>query len=102
MGKAETAATSIGIKILLSDLISQINETTFEIICMMLYNGFIEDDNDYFNQSYENIIYNNKLPTHFLEFKEQIIIDLGVLFHKHLLVPVKRILHTTKWGYDRF
>lgn len=101
MGKCETATASIGFKILLSDLILQINEHNFYLIKEILHDGFIEDDNDYFNQSYENIIYNNKLPTHFLEFKEQIIIDLGVLFHKHLLVPVKRILHTTRWGYDR-
>jgi hypothetical protein len=101
MGKCETATASIGFKILLSDLILQINENNFYLIKEILHNGFIEDDNDYFNQSYENIIYNNKLPTHFLEFKEQIIIDLGVLFHKYLLVPVKRILHTTRWGYDR-
>jgi hypothetical protein len=32
MGKCETSTTSIGIKILLSDLILQINEKNFDLI----------------------------------------------------------------------
>jgi hypothetical protein len=73
----------------------------------MLECGFIEDDNEYFNEVYKNIIY-GKLPEHFLEFKEHltndfknnglyhkstgIVIptkDYGCLFDKHLLVQVK-------------
>jgi len=121
MGKSETAYTSIGIKILLSDLISQINETTFEIICMMLYNGFIEDDNDYYNEVYNEVV-NCKLPETWLEYKEHLetnfkkygsynkskfsgqtwhTIENGCLYDQYLLVPIKEILSTTRYGYDR-
>ena len=121
MGKSETSIASIGIKILLSDLISQINETTFELICMMLYNGFIEDENDYYNEVYNEVV-NYKLPETWLEYKEYVetnfkkygsynkskfstkvhhTIEDGCLFDKYLLVPIKEIISSTRWGYDR-
>ena len=121
MGKSETSPASIGIKILLSDLISQINETTFELICMMLYNGFIEDENDYYNEVYNEVV-NYKLPETWLEYKEYVetnfkkygsynkskfstkvhhTIEDGCLFDKYLLVPIKEIISSTRWGYDR-
>ena len=56
MGKCETAIASLGISILLSDLVSQINETNFELIKKMLYDGCIEDCNDYYNEAYKNIL----------------------------------------------
>ena len=65
MGRCETATASIGIKILLSDLISQINETNFTLIKELLHRGFIEDDNDYFNEIYSKITCRNKLPENY-------------------------------------
>ena len=56
MGKSETASAALGIKILLSDLIPQINETNFNLIKKMLYDGFIEDSNDYYNEAYKNVL----------------------------------------------
>ena len=121
MGKSETSIASIGIKILLSDLISQINEATFELISMMLYNGFIEDENDYYNEVYNEVV-NYKLPETWLEYKEYVetnfkkygsynkskfstkvhhTIEDGCLFDKYLLVPIKEIISSTRWGYDR-
>ena len=121
MGKSETSIASIGIKILLSDLISQINEATFELISMMLYNGFIEDENDYYNEVYNEVV-NYKLPETWLEYKEyletnfkkygsynksrysnevQHTVENGCLFDQYLLVPIKKILSTERWGYDR-
>lgn len=121
MGKSETSTASIGIKILLSDLISQINETTFELISIMLYNGYIEDENDYCNEVYNEVM-NCKLPETWLEYKEYLetnfkkygsynkskysgqtlhSIENGCLFDKYLLVPIKEILSSTRWGYDR-
>lgn len=121
MGKSETSTASIGIKILLSDLISQINETNFELISMMLYNGFIEDENDYYNEVYNEVM-NFKLPETCLEYKEYVetnfkkygsynkskfsgqtwhTIEDGCLFDKYLLVPIKEIISSTRWGYDR-
>jgi len=121
MGKCETATTSVGIKILLSDLIVQINETNFTLIKNMLYDGFIEDENDSFNEVYSDIICSDELPIHFIDFKEQIMhnfknngsynksrngnviptIENGCLFNKHLLVPVKKIVTTERWGHNR-
>jgi len=121
MGKSETSTASIGIKILLSDLISQINEKNFEIICFMLYEGFIEDDNDYYNEVYNQVV-NRELPETWLEYKEYLetnfkkygsynklrfsnevhhTIENGCLFDQYLLFPIKKILSTERWGYDR-
>ena len=70
MGKCETSTTSIGVKILLSDLILQINEKNVDIIKEILYNGFISDENDIYNDVYSDIIWSNILPKNYLEFKE--------------------------------
>ena len=127
MGKCESATASIGIQILLSDLIEQINETNFNLIKKMLYDGCIEDNNDYYNEVYKNIVgygeNDNELPEDYLEFKEYLIKDFqvkgslykskfsnkveadlsnGSLFEKHLLVPIKNILETERWGYERY
>ena len=126
MGKSETASASIGIKILLSDLILQINETNFNLIKKMLYDGCIEDSNGYYNESYINIVgypYGEELPEDYLECKEYLINEFktqgsyykskfsskvepdlkdGTLFERYLLVPVKDILETERWGYERY
>ena len=127
MGKSETASASIGIKILLSDLILQINETNFNLIKQMLYDGCIEDSNGYYNEAYKNITGygedDNELPVDYLEFKEYLInefktngsyykskfsskvepdLKVGTLFERYLLVPIKHILETERWGYERY
>jgi hypothetical protein len=127
MGKSETATASIGIKILLSDLILQINETNFSLIKKMICNGFIEDDNEFYNEVYKKIVgYNEgdiQLPNNYLEFKNyltdkfknngsyhkskyssEVKPDLsdGCLLDKELLFPIKEILSTERWGYDRY
>jgi hypothetical protein len=126
MGKSETASASIGIKILLSDLILQINETNFNLIKEMIYEGCIEDSNSYYNEAYRNIIgYEeiDELSENYLAFKEYLIKEFksngsyykskstnivvpdssnGCLFKRHLLVPVKVILETERWGYERY
>jgi hypothetical protein len=103
MGKCETARTSIGIKILLSDLISQINETNFDLINKILNEGFISDENENYNDAYTDIIWSNDLPKNYLDFKiflEQEFKNRG-LFDKELLLSIKKILSTDRWGYDR-
>ena len=76
MGKSETASASIGIKILLSDLILQINKTNFGLIKKMLYDGFIEDSNDYYNEVYKIFLGhdedNDELPQTYKEFKDAV------------------------------
>lgn len=125
MGKCETTTASIGIKILLSDLISQINENNCALIKELLRRGYIEDDNDYFNEIYSKIIrrYNFNLPENYLQLKEYLIneftnngsyhksrgettviptLDKGCLLDKALLVPLKDILTMERWGHNRY
>ena len=127
MGKSETASASIGIKILLSDLILQINKKNFNLIKKMLYDGCIEDSNGYYNEAYKNIVGygedDNELPKTYLKFKDFLInkfktngsyfkskfsskvepdLNNGTLFESYLLVPVKDILETERWGYERY
>ena len=127
MGKSETASASIGIKILLSDLILQINETNFTLIKKMVYDGCIEDSNGYYNETYKIILGhdedNIELPQTYNEFKDYITekfklhgsrykskfsskvepdLHEGTLFERYLLVPIKDILETERWGYERY
>jgi hypothetical protein len=127
MGKSETASTSLGIKILLSDLVSQINETNFTLIKKMLYDGCIEDSNGYFNEAYKTILgYDDgdiQLPEQYDTFKDYVTeqfkihgsyykskfsrkvepdLENGCLLEKYLLVPIKELLETERWGYGRY
>jgi len=126
MGQCDTATAFIGIKILLSDLILQMNETNCELIKKMLYKGCIEDENNFFNEVFKNIVKfeyeENELPEEHLKCKEYLIEEFkkngslsknkfthevkpyfgdGCLFEKQLLVPIKNILSSDRWGYNR-
>lgn len=119
MGRCETATASIGLKILLSNLVSQLNENNMTLITQMLHRGFIEDENDYFNEVYGRIVGRDTLPENWLERKEWLTqkftingsyngldrttptLENGCLFDKYLLVPLKTILSLDRWGYDR-
>jgi hypothetical protein len=126
MGLCDTVTASIGIKILLSDLILQMNETNIELIKKMGCEGCIEDSNGYFNEVFKKIVgyeYDeNDLPKEYLQCKEYLItkfknngsyyedrysgektyhVNDGSLFEKELLVPIKEILSTERWGYNR-
>jgi hypothetical protein len=127
MGKCETSTASLGIKILLSELIKQINEDNFNLIKKMLNDGIIEDSNDYFNEVYQKVIgYDDadvKLPENYLEFKKYLkeqfktngsyykskfsnevepYLNSGCLYDRYLLIPIKEILSTERWGYSRY
>lgn len=130
MGRSDTSTASLDIKILLSDLVDQINETNVALIKKMLFNGFNEDINDFYNETYQQIAYyddynlsnNYKLPEDYLELKSHLITEFkthgsllkskfssivtpdlsdGCLLEKELLVPVEDILSTERWGYNR-
>ena len=73
MVKCEITTSSIGIKILLSTLILQINETNFNLIKGILNDGFIEDKNNYFNEVYDEIINNHKFTGNYSDVKEYLI-----------------------------
>lgn len=111
MGKSETATASIGIKIRISDLVSQISETNFELIKEMLENGIVEDENDDYNDVYSNIIYCLKQNTTIEDSKEYLVKEFkdnnssnndDCLWEKDLLVSIKKILTTVRCGYDRY
>ena len=124
MGRSEEASASIGIKILLSDLVEQLNETNMTLIREMLYNGRIEDDNGFYNETYMRIVYYDDynlpenhlaLKEHFLEqfkkngsllkskYSNEVKADLheGSLLERELLVPVEELVSNTRWGYNR-
>jgi hypothetical protein len=115
MGKSETAKASIGIKILLSDLISQINDTNFDLIKNMLSEGFIDDENDFFNEVFQDINVGDLTKEEIeLEYKEHGTFCIPIfgqsnassdlsnrfLYNKNLLLPIKHILQSTRYGYD--
>lgn len=123
MGKSESATSSIGIKILLSDLVLQINENNVDIIKEILYNGFISDENENYNDAYEEVVLCNELPENYVELKlflenefknkgsylhlrdsNKIEPDMrnGCLLEKELLLPIKEILGTCRHGYNRY
>jgi hypothetical protein len=109
MGKCETVTASIGVSILLSDIILQINETNFDLIKEMLTDGYVEDKDDYYNEAYENIINNDKFRGNYIDVKEYLINEFkntgsheDYLFDKSLLLSIKEILTNDRWGYDRY
>jgi hypothetical protein len=108
MGRCESAFASIGIKILLSDLVSQINATTMNLIKKMLYDGCIEDSNDFYNQAFEQIIGDNGVEENAEEFKEYLTRKFtervrhdDALLERYLLVPVEELVSNDRWGWSR-
>ena len=110
MGRCDSTNASIGIKILLYDLISQMNDTNIDIIKNMLYTGCIEDDNDCYNEVYQSIcedIDNVNLKEHLLRecskvpHSTQVDVNDRYLLDRYLLVPIKNIISTQRWGYNR-
>jgi len=122
MGYSEYAIASIGIKILLSDLIQQINKDNWGLIKEMLKNGFIEDENEYFNDVYQKIQNSDQITGNWKKSKKfltdycenngsyfmdrftgevESTLENGCLLEKYLLVPIKKILACERWGYER-
>ena len=112
MGRCESATASIGIKILLSDLVSQINATTMNLIKKMLYDGCIEDSNDDWNRAFEQIIGDDGVEENETAFKEYLTrkftervrmigIDGDSLLEQYLLVPLEELVSNDRWGWSR-
>ena len=113
MGKCETSTASIGIRILLSDLILQINKTNFSLIKEVLTKGCIEDGDDYYNESYDKVMESALTESYLFkedcqEVKEYFNTTFKrfgseeSLFEKALVLPIKEILTNSRWGYDRY
>ena len=54
MGRDDLATAYIGIKISVSELVSQIDESNFDLIKNMLFDGFIEDSNDFYKVKFKH------------------------------------------------
>ena len=108
MGKSEMATASIGIKIKFVELANLLNADNFESINSILNNAIIEDENEHYNDNYQDMIsemyiyevdYKNNIIT-FDKYKQELM-TYTKLFDYKLLIPVHKILSTTRWGYDR-
>lgn len=103
MGKSDTIGASLGMKILLSDLVSQITETNFHTIKKLLANGMIEDENDELNGEYSFVIDDVDMKLDWSVVKPELTkkFTKGKIYNKYVLIPIKDILSTTRWGYSR-
>lgn len=110
MGRCESATASIGIKILLSDLVAQINATTMNLIKKMLYDGgCIEDSNEMYNQAFEQIIGDDGVEEDETAFKEYLTSKFTArvghvrdsLLDRYLLVPMEELVSNERWGWTR-
>jgi hypothetical protein len=109
MGRCESATASIGIKILLSDLVSQINATTINLIKKMLYDGCVEDSNDDWNRAFEQIIGDDGVEKNETAFKDYVTSKFTArvghvrdsLLEKYLLVPMEELVSNERWGWTR-
>jgi hypothetical protein len=112
MGWCQTSVASIGIKILLKDLFLCKSK---KLIKDILLEGFIDDDNEFFNEEYQDIIYSYDdikeikeelssrgtiIKDRFSDFQEQDV-SQGTLLDKYLLIPIDDILETSRWGHGR-
>lgn len=102
MGRWEAAIASIGIKIKLSDLLVQINEINFNVIKEMLNKGFIEDKNDEHNEVYQEILVELHNNNNWIEYNQKFRDKAGRLLVRSLLIPVKEIFKTERYGYERY
>lgn len=118
MGKSETALVSLGYRISLSELVNQITPGNCRHIEELLNRGSIEDENDFFNEVFRNVVdgrpvdnVKEYLLTQFREqgsihrYKfggEEPTLDNGCLLDQFLLVSVKDLLATERWGHGRY
>ena len=103
MGKYDSCTAHIGIKISLSDLISQINEKNFELIKNMLKEGFIEDEQEEINKTYQEL-FEESLSDDALKCKKLLLDSLEnePFFHEPFLIPVKKLLEVYRIGRDLY
>ena len=123
MGRSECATSSVGIKILVSDLLAQLETATLPQIQQCFMDGFIEDENGFFNEAYKEIVNEDvDLPLDAATCKEYLTqqfrqrgsyiksklhvgrlsdVSKGCLMDKYLLVPLQTLLRTERWGYNR-
>lgn len=95
------ACVSIGIKIKLTYLLSQLEESNFELVIKMLSNGFIEQEKyKNFNHLLLKIWENDKLSENYKYNEAKTFLTDHFTKHslldKYLLLPIKPILHSSR------
>ena len=104
MEKEESATASIGIKIHIRDLLFQLCETNEDIIKSMLFDGFIEDENGELNQIFHTIVH-KRIHLDWMKLKDYLFQKFNQsdinLIDSVLLIPIKQIATTSRWGYER-
>ncbi len=107
MTRYESAGIFIGFKIQLKNLIDQINEDNFCVVKKLLSEGFIEDSNGNLNEYFKNVIEDENIPSEYFDYKKFIIDKFNQNFgdknlnKQFLLIPVIKMLETTRWGLNR-
>jgi hypothetical protein len=97
MPRLEGSFVSVGISILLKNLISQTNDTNNSVILNMLHNGFVEDKTGGENYKYDTFIRYYKIDEN-IENDYELIdyikdqLTCRGLIEKELLIPIKNIL----------
>lgn len=111
MGKCESAWAFLGIRILLQDLVTQLDESNVSLITHMIMNGTIEDENEYANDLFAKVIEEmGECPENAHRCKEyltKLFVGKGkkneeCLWEREIVIPIKTILTTDRWGYDRY
>jgi hypothetical protein len=124
MGKCELAELAIGVAIGLADLVAQITAENLAKIKELLEEGIIDDENGFFNDSFQearDAVEETDDPVLFKESLEKELKSRGDIDHckspskkrkkwdftegsllaQTLLIPEATILQTERWGYDR-
>ncbi len=113
MTRYESSTVSIGFKIAIKELVKQLNEDNFYVVKKLFEEGFIPDSNGTVNQYFKSIIDDEDIPDDCKEYKSHLkkhfkkIVpndkdDEKVSINDmYLLVPVHKIMETTRWGKNR-
>ena len=109
MGRSDTAEASIGISVDLEKLIECIDETNFDTVKKMLEDGVIDDENDFVNADFNNLV---EILWYSKDWKWDEVKSLLLKRWKEqqsseskksaiLLVKSKTLVCTTRWGHNR-
>ncbi len=121
MGFSQNATVSIGIKIQLEKLANQINEHNFDNILKIFDTAYIDDENNDFTHSLRLILIELDGEQDYKKFKNKFIKEIkkrgttatshhgkvvevfsyGYLNEKYLLIPLKNLISTSRYGYGR-
>jgi hypothetical protein len=121
MGFSQYTTVSIGIKIQLEKLAHQINEQNFDDILKMFDIAYIDDKNNDFTHTLRLVLIDLDGEKDYEKFKNKFIKEIkkrgttassyhgkvvevfsyGYLNEKYLLIPLKDLISTSRYGYGR-